>query len=225
MGLFDFILGDEATRKALADKTYLDPTAVPEGPERDAARSAARRMDFSNRFGKAAMAIAQANQKKAGIGDVLGAFGGGFAAGGQDLQAEQLKAAQIRGTLAQAKQREATGALGGLLKGPSGRIGKGPDGMLYEVWRDGSTHVLPAAKMKGYAGQNVPPLDQVTAEVRAETLKLVGNLNPNQTTLAGTTPAPAPTSTGPVQVRTIDEAKRLPPGTRFIGPDGVLRER
>lgn len=34
---------------------------------------------------------------------------------------------------------------------------------------------------------------------------------------------PAQTTAGPVQVRTLEEARKLPRGTQFIGPDGVTR--
>jgi hypothetical protein len=224
MPLLDFLFGTEDERKAMKDQSYLDPASV--GPKTgmdpaaiegankrmEAARSAASRMDILDRLGYAGAAAAQS---KGGIGAALGAFGGGFAQGGGEAQKQRLQQAQIRNQLAQARQREATA--GAVESGGGGNKLRKDSGIWYTIDAKGNSHRLPDSYQRMFTdmerkGQSIPGYSPT------------GVQNPNQDVInpqgkgGGTVPWPAP-----VKIASWADADKLPPGTRFIDPDGNER--
>jgi len=166
MSLWDTLFGDELTRKALADKAYLDPQGIKADPKiedataraadlkarQDAATSAASRMEWSRGLGSAAQAISQANMKGGKWGDLLAAGAGGLTQGGDDFLKQRYVQAQTREAQAKARKYEAEASPGnrpGTVRDANGRVMR---------W-NGKRYVgVPQWEQDGYAKVDLPPM-------------------------------------------------------------------
>jgi hypothetical protein len=154
MSLWDTLFGSEDVRKAMSDRTYLDPSAITDPAQKAAALEAGKRMEISKGLGNAAAAISAANMKGGRWGDLLAAGAGGFAQGGDDVLKQQYAAAQTRGALAQAKYHEAQAKSYDEGRPPTVRDQWGRVHRLVK----GQYVAVPIKDQEGYAGLNLPPM-------------------------------------------------------------------
>jgi hypothetical protein len=108
-GLWDWMFGTEDVRKAMDDRSYLDPASVTDPAKKEAAYDAARRVRLGDSLIGLSQGIGQAKRQGGSWGDILSGGATGFAAGSSgDQQLKQLYTlAQTKGALAQAKKHEA----------------------------------------------------------------------------------------------------------------------
>lgn len=153
MGLWDFLFGSDDVRKAMQDRSYLDPAKMSDPNVQEAAS----RMELSSRLGNAAQAVAAANQKGAGPGTLLAAFGGGFGTGGDDLLKRQYMAAQTKQAIGAAAKAEAEAKYygGGSATGNRPLVIRHTDGRVMR-WSKQGYKPVPRWEQEGYAGMKLP---------------------------------------------------------------------
>lgn len=195
MSFWDTIFGDEDTRAAIRNKSYLDPQGVTDPDParqkalRDAAISAGRRMDISADFANMAKAMAESRAKGGKFLDQLSAGGVGFATGSDQTLKQQYMQAQTRGAQAQARKHEAEAKSLSINRPQTVRDQYG----RVQRWNGRRYVPVPEYDQQGYAKVDLPPMpgDYQNPD------------NPNQTVVAppgGSTPGrfqgqPRPTYT------------------------------